>query len=132
MPPPPKPSPGSAHDWLDRARGKLALAQTPLPSGGYWEDLCFQAQQAAELAIKAVYQQLGLTFRFVHDLATLLDGLKRNGLVIPASVDEADQLTVYAAQTRYPGLYAPVSEAEYDEAVRIADEVVKWATTQIP
>jgi len=51
--------PGAPKEWLARARGKLALARGPLPPEGYWEDLCYMAQQAAELAIKAVYQQRG-------------------------------------------------------------------------
>ncbi len=50
--PPPSPSPGTASEWLDRAKGKLALARQPLPEGAFWEDLCFLSQQAAELGIK--------------------------------------------------------------------------------
>ena len=51
--------PGSAADWLARAKGDLALAEIPLPKGAFYEDLCFHAQQAAEKALKAVYQQWG-------------------------------------------------------------------------
>ena len=40
--------PGSASDWLARAKGDLALAKVDLPQGGFYEDLCFHAQQAAE------------------------------------------------------------------------------------
>lgn len=43
----------SAHRWLARAKGDLALASAPLPPGAFYEDLCFHAQQAAEKAIKA-------------------------------------------------------------------------------
>ena len=53
-------APGSPQDWLSRAKGKLLLARQSLPEGGYWEDLCYMAQQAAELAVKAVYQAKGL------------------------------------------------------------------------
>jgi len=60
--PPPSPAPGTAHERLERPRGKLALANQPLPPGGFWEDLCFLTQQAAELAIKAVYQAHGWIF----------------------------------------------------------------------
>ena len=84
--PPPSPAPGTSQDWLDRARAKLVLAQVPLPPGGMWEDLCFWAQQAAELAIKAVYQQHGWLFPFIHDLARLLNGLQLQGLTIPSEV----------------------------------------------
>ncbi len=129
---PPNPVPGTAKEWLRRAKGKLALARLPLPPDGFREDLCFCAQQATEIAIKAVYQQQGWMFAYVHNLGHLLNGLQQNGLNIPQAVLEARQLTVYAAQTRYPGVYAPVSQSEYEEAVRIAESVVDWAATLIP
>ncbi len=130
--PPPNPAPGTAQDWLARARGKLALARIPLPPGGFLEDLCFSAQQAAELAIKAVYQQRGWLFLYTHNLGQLLDGLVANGLTISADVQEADRLSVYASQTRYPNSLGPVTQAQYLDAVRIADDVIAWAAAQIP
>ena len=60
--------PGSPLDWLARAKGSLALAKQPKPEDAFWEDLCFQAQQAAEKAIKVVYQYKDLNFRFTHNL----------------------------------------------------------------
>ena len=100
--PPPSPAPGTPQDWLVRAQAKLVLAQVPLPAGGMWEDLCFWAQQAAELAIKAVYQQHGWLFPFIHDLAQLLNGLQLQGLPIPAEVQQAQKLTVFATLARSP------------------------------
>jgi HEPN domain-containing protein len=96
---PPSPAPGSAADWLARARGELVLAEASLPQGGYLEDLCFFAQQAAELAVKAVYQHFGWQFRFTHDLGDLIDGSSQRGLTIPAEVQDADHLSVFAVQT---------------------------------
>jgi HEPN domain-containing protein len=66
--PPDKSIPGSVQDWLVRAKGHLALAKQPKPEGAFWEDQCFLAQQAAEKALKAVYQHRGLLFRYTHDL----------------------------------------------------------------
>ena len=40
-------------EWLNRVRGNLSRAKVLVP-GGYLEDLCFDAQQSAEKAIKAV------------------------------------------------------------------------------
>jgi HEPN domain-containing protein len=125
--PPPSPAPGTAREWLDRARGKLALAKQPLPTGGFWEDLCFLTQQAAELAIKAVYQVHGWIFPFVHNLGLLLDGLERQGLNIPQEVQDADQLSMYAVQARYPGLPTRITQRECEESLRIAEAVVNWA-----
>ena len=39
-----RPVPGSAEDWLARAKGNLAIARAPLPEGAFFEDLCFHAQ----------------------------------------------------------------------------------------
>jgi HEPN domain-containing protein len=130
--PPPSPAPGTAREWLDRARGKLALARQPLPTGGFYEDLCFLTQQSAELSIKAVDQAKGWKFPFVHDLGALLDGLERQGLSIPAAVQDADQLSIYAVQARYPGVSARTTEDEFVETLRIADAVLGWAESFLP
>lgn len=85
--------PGSAADWLARARGDLALARSPLPEEGFYEDLCFHTQQAAEKALKAVYLHYGWPFRYTHDLDELVSGLKDNGLDVPPVIVEADPLS---------------------------------------
>ena len=130
--PPPRPAPGTPHDWLGRARAKLVLARQPLPPGGMWEDVCYWTQQAAELAIKAVYQQRGWRFPFLHDLGQLLDGLEAQGLAIPTEVREAAKLTVYATLTRYPGLSTPLAQGHHTEALLISEAVVAWATSLVP
>lgn len=123
--------PGSAADWLARAKGDLALAEMPLPKGAFYEDLCFHAQQTAEKALKAVYQQMGLRFRYTHDLDELISGLKKKGLDVPSEVENADTLTGFASEARYPGLSEPVSKVEYMEALQQAEAVVVWAENQI-
>lgn len=119
--------PGNPLDWLARARGNLALARQPKPEDAFWEDLCFQAQQAAEKALKAVYQHKGLGFRYIHDLEELGKKLEDSAVPVPPAVKEAVILTKYASETRYPGPSEPVTEEEYQEAVRLAEAVVRWA-----
>ena len=46
--------PNDPAEWLNRARSSLVRAKARLP-GSYLEDHCFDAQQAAEKAIKAVF-----------------------------------------------------------------------------
>ena len=110
--------PGSPQEWIARAKGDLALARAPLPEGGFYEDLCFHAHQAAEKAVKSVYLRFAWAFRYVHDLEELMTGLRQHGLVVPAEVEEAVVLTNYAFEARYPGL---------GEAVALAERVVQWA-----
>lgn len=126
-----RPVPGSAGDWLARARGDLAIARVPLPEQAFYEDLCFHAQQAAEKALKAVYQHHRWSFRYTHDLEELISGLKEKGLDLPPDVIEADALTGFAWEARYPGFGEPVTKEEYEEALQQAETVVGWAEKEI-
>lgn len=56
-------SPDDPREWLNRARSNLLHAKG-LQSGIYFEDLCFDAQQAAEKAIKAVMLWRGVAFPY--------------------------------------------------------------------
>jgi HEPN domain-containing protein len=94
--------------------------------------LCFNAQQAAEKAIKAVLLHLEIRFPYTHDLAQLLTLVKQSGLETPELVTKAAALSDYSVESRYPGLSEPVSQEEYEEAMRLAEEVVRWAQGIIP
>lgn len=120
-------APGTPREWLARSRGDLALARLPLPEEGFYEDLCFHAQQAAEKAIKAVILYHGWTFRYVHDLDELITSIEQQGVNVPAHVRDAVDLTPYAFEARYPGVSEPVTEEEYAEALERAEHVVSWA-----
>jgi HEPN domain-containing protein len=50
MKPPERFAPDDPREWLNRAMSNLTLAKIKIP-GTYLEDLCFEAQQAAEKAI---------------------------------------------------------------------------------
>jgi HEPN domain-containing protein len=117
-------------EWLRRAKSSLSLAHQQ-SQDIYLEDLCFQAQQAAEKAIKAVYIAKGLVFPYVHDISQLLSALEKNGIPVPAAIRATSKLTIYAALTRYPGLGTPLSKEEYDEAMQMAEAVVSWAKTYV-
>jgi HEPN domain-containing protein len=66
-------------------------------------------------------------FPYVHDLAQLLSLVEGAGRSVPESIRRAASLSDYAVETRYPGLSEPVTRQEYEEAVSIAAEVVRWA-----
>jgi len=95
------------------------------------EDLCFNAQQAAEKALKAVCLAQGLDIPKTHSLIHLMDILEATGCKIPKSVGDADILTQYAVQSRYPSIMEEVSRTEYKEALKLAANVVFWADTMI-
>ncbi len=128
--PPERFPPDDPREWLNRARSNLSRAKSKIPEA-YLEDLCFDAQQAAEKAIKAVLMKKGIAFPYVHDLVRLLTLLEEAGETIPESVRQAEDLTRYAVVTRYPGLTEPVTEAHYQEAVASAEAVVQWVEKKI-
>ena len=129
MPPERRP-PDDPREWLNRARSNLVRAQTMLP-GVYLEDLCFDAQQAAEKAIKAVLIARGAAFPPIHDLAGLLTILGQTGEAISPTIADAARLTRFAVVTRYPGVAKPVTAEEHQRAVVIAEAVVVWADMRV-
>ena len=122
--------PDDPREWLNRARSNLARARHRV-LGTYLEDACFDAQQAAEKAVKAVMVRRGIDFPYIHDLARLMDILESHGDVVPCEVRRAGRLTQYATATRYPGFNEPVTEKDYAEAVELARAVVRWAETHL-
>ena len=72
-----------------------------------------------------------MRFPRTHDLAELLTLVEQAGQSVPERVKRASILTPYAVESRYPGLSEPVSKEEYEEAIAIAEEVVRWAETVI-
>ena len=123
-------APNNPHEWLNRARSNLLRAKSRIP-GVYLEDLCFDAQQAAEKAIKAVLIKKGVDFPYVHDISQLLTLVEETGGEVLEAIRKAEELTPYAVVTRYPGLAEPVTEAHYQEAIESAEAVVQWAEEQI-
>jgi HEPN domain-containing protein/predicted nucleotidyltransferase len=129
MPPATRFPPDDPREWLNRARSNLRRAAVPL-EGVYLEDLCYDAQQAAEKAIKGVCIARGVRVPYVHDLEALLTALEGSGQAVPEEVRRAAWLTRFARQARYPTA-AVVDEAEHGRAVAAARSVVRWAEEEL-
>ena len=130
MNPPERYSSDDPREWLNRARSSLALAKNRI-ADVYLEDLCFQAQQAAEKSVKAVLMKHSVEFPYVHDLSLLLSMLAETGEVIPDVVRRAEELTPYAFMARYPSAARIVTIEEYQAAVEFAAATVEWAMERL-
>jgi HEPN domain-containing protein len=94
-------------------------------------DLCFDAQQAAEKALKAVLVLRGVPFPKTHSLPELIDLLATKGESVPEDVHEAAGLTRFAVAARYPGFDDDVEQHDWREAVDLAERVVRWGTDRV-
>lgn len=111
--------------WLDRAISSLKLASVKKETGIYYEDLCFQAQQAVEKALKALLIKKGQEPARTHNLVILLQQVMQF-YKVPNEIKDLIILNDYAVQTRYPGDYTPIEKEEYLEAIKIATKTVEW------
>lgn len=115
-----------------QAKGNLNLAEKGgLLKGVLLEDLCFNAQQAAEKALKAICLSQGMDIPKTHSLVHLMDILESNGIEIPKNVRDADILTQYAVQSRYPSIMEEITRSEYRDALKLAANVVFWSEMMI-
>jgi HEPN domain-containing protein len=118
-----------ADAWLKRAVSSLEKAKIGKISDAlFYEDLCFDCQQAAEKALKALLIYIGISFPRTHSLNMLIALLKGQNIHVPTEVESAVILNEYAVATRYPGEYEPVTAEEYLEAVKIAVKVIEWVS----
>ena len=83
--------------------------------------------QAVEKSLKALLVRLDKPFPKTHSIGMLLKLIEETGVEIPDDINRSKILTDYAVDTRYPGMYEPVSAEEYKEALNLAARVFEWA-----
>ncbi len=109
-----------SRDWMDQAQGDLEHAKHDLEHG-FYEWACFSAQQAAEKAVKAVFQKLGAE-AWGHSVADLLKELSHRCRVPEELTNGALELDKAYIPARYPNAHPSGSPRERytkDEAVRL-------------
>jgi HEPN domain-containing protein len=116
--------------WMDRAKSSLIISKTRYDENVFYEDLCFQAQQAVEKALKALLIFYKVDPEKTHNLVALIKELSKC-ITVPEEINETAILNDYAVQTRYPGGYTPIEEEEYNNAIIIAEKCIKWIEKKI-
>jgi HEPN domain-containing protein len=90
-------------DWLDEAKADLEHARNDV-RGGFYNWACFSAQQAAEKAVKAVFQRMGAE-AWGHSVADLLTELSKKHDISEKLSDKALELDKAYIPTRYPNAH---------------------------
>ena len=117
-------------DWVSRANSAYKYAIVLTDDEVYYEDKCFQAQQAAEKAIKALLIFYDVNPEHTHDISKLLNVLA-NYTELDDCLNELNLLTKYAVITRYTNSQFVVTEEMYLEAIELAKNCLEWVKNKI-
>ena len=112
-------------NWLEHAQSDLAAAHNSLKSKNFdWA--CFQAQQAVEKGLKAVYIKIHNRLFKIHDLVKLAREIKAP----PGVIEKCSKINPVYFEVRYPeGDELPaekISEQKTKELIILAEEVLLW------
>ena len=122
--------PRRARDWMRQAERDVLHARNALEDGDY-EWACFAAQQSAEKALKALYEDQGLEARG-HSILGLIKGLADLYPVPEEFYPFARILTRYYIEARSPNGLPEGAPFEYfdremaQEAVDAAEAILRW------
>jgi len=116
---------------MKQAKRDMEMAGTARESG-FFEWACFISQQAAEKAVKAVFQAKGGS-AIGHGIGALLRGLKDQGFFVPEGIRKAaKKLDGYYIVSRYPDGMVEGTPADHfdledaDGAIRSAGEILRF------
>ena len=115
------------NSWIKKGKRDLLTAEHELSFlDAVTESICFHCQQAVEKFLKAYLIHLGISFTKTHEIGELITKCANRDKEISAFKEEADKLTDYAIEVRYPEeLLEPTSE-EAKEAFEIAKRIKEF------
>ena len=118
--------------WLRFADEDLNMASDALSCGRSrsYRLIAYHAQQCAEKCLKAYLVFHSEDFPYTHNIRRLLKLCGKHA-TWTQNLKEAEELTPYAITTRYPGEDAEVTEAEANEAIKIARRVRDRVRTEL-
>jgi len=90
-------------EWMDKADEDLLFAEASLrDKSGFYAQICFHFQQAAEKYLKSFIIFRGLPFNKIHDLVNLLKICAEYDPTLSAFKEECVILNSAYIETRYP------------------------------
>jgi HEPN domain-containing protein len=120
-------------NWLIKADNDLKVGEIVLESDEEqkpFDTVCFHCQQAVEKWLKAYLIYLDVMFPRTHSAAQLIE----IGSMLDQNLkqlENAELLTIYAVETRYPEDFYMPNEEEAREAFDLALQVRKYILSKI-
>jgi len=119
--------------WIAKAEGDLKTGRDELKTRSPVTDtICFHMQQCAEKYLKAFLIFHNREFRKTHDLTELISQCSELDPEFQKLFEiNADRLTEYAIELRYPGdmVSPPLKSAE--QALRVAERLKKFVLRKL-
>ncbi len=110
--------------WLDKADRDLLAAKHELTfEDAVVESVCFHCQQAVEKYIKAYLIYLDIKFPKSHDIGLLFGVGEVKDPNLSKLKEDADSLTDYAVEVRYPDSLFEPSGDDAAEAYEVAQNI---------
>lgn len=120
-------------EWLTKAERDLMAAAILIDhEPPVLDAACFHCQQAVEKALKAFLVWQAIPFERVHNLTYLLDLCASREAGFASLREQAESLTPYAVETRYPGELLDVARAEATDALESAKSVWNFVLRFLP
>lgn len=124
-----------AGDWLAQARRDLEASRA-CAREGLAEQACFLAQQAAEKALKAIYEARG-EVAWGHSVQGLLANLPKEAQASPDLLESAERLDRHYVGARYPNGWqsgAPKDHYSGDDAraaIGDSESILAWCDRMV-
>jgi HEPN domain-containing protein len=109
--------------WRRKASQDLETAEHLLGTTRFHEAIAFHAQQAVEKYLKALLVCRQVEFPKTHDIGRLLDCLATFDPETAAGLRDADELTPFGVEMRYPSDAPELLPGEASDAVEVARRV---------
>lgn len=122
-------------DWLAQAIRYLEKANMDM-KWEYYEWACFTSQQAAEKAVKALFQYIHAD-AWGHSISKLLKELPCGIVVLEELIEEAILLDRFYIPTRYPNgfdLGIPkdyFTRSDAEDACKAAEKIIEFCKSKI-
>jgi HEPN domain-containing protein len=118
--------------WLDKAAADFEAAEQLCAQGGRFREIvAFHCQQAVEKYLKALLVRRQIEFPKTHDIAKLLDRVATVNANMAESLREADALTPFGVEARYPSDAPELRQGAETAAIEVARRVKDAVTISL-
>lgn len=119
--------------WIKKAEKDLLSAEREFSfDDPITETVCFHCQQAVEKYLKAFLVDHQIYFTKTHKIIDLLELCASVDSSFKDELENADNLTDYAVEIRYPDVWLEPEIEDAEEALEIANKAKEFVLNKIP